>query len=320
MTDDPLRAVRERAAQIARRASHVRLALDSIDAYAETLEVSRTLCPELDPASHYVGHGEGTLAFILILDSINFGSGYFPHLRKLPGKSGYFTVATALTDHFRKRGPWSAAELAALTPRCCAQVLGQTMSAPVGELMRMYARALNDLGALLLRRHGGSFRELVKAADGSAVRLVQELIRMPLFNDVAQYDNVAVPFYKRAQLTAADLALAFNGEGPGAFNDLASLTIFADNLVPHVLRCDGLLVYEDPLSRTVDSGTLIPAGSAQEVEIRACAVHAVECLVTSLHQSGTDTTAMQLDYLLWNRGQGSAYKARPRHRTRTPFY
>jgi hypothetical protein len=30
---------------------------------------------------------------------------------------------------------------------------------------------------------------------------------------------------------------------------------------------------------------------------------------------------MQLDYLLWNRGQGQYYKqTKPRHRTRTVFY
>lgn len=320
MLTNPLQAVREGAAQIASRAAHVRLVADSIDAYAETLSVSRTDRPTLDPACHYIGHGEDTLAFVLTLDSINFGSGYFPYLRKLPGKSGYFTIATALTEHFRNHGPWRPTELAALTPRCCAEVFGQTMSEPVGELMRMYARALNDLGTLLLRYHGGSFGDLVATAEGSAARLVKELVRMPLFNDVSHYGTITVAFYKRAQLTAADLALAFNGEGPGAFNDLPSLTIFADNLVPHVLRCDGLLMYSDSLSNAVDSGTLIPSGSEQEIEIRACAVHAVECLVDSMRRSGRGTTAMQLDHLLWNRGQGSMYKARPRHRTRTPFY
>ena len=31
-------------------------------------------------------------------------------------------------------------------------------------------------------------------------------------------------------------------------------------------------------------------------------------------------TSMQLDYVLWNRGQQARYKAEPRHRTRTVFY
>jgi len=38
------------------------------------------------------------VAFFLTLDAINFGSGYFPHLGKRPGMSGYFTAAASLTD------------------------------------------------------------------------------------------------------------------------------------------------------------------------------------------------------------------------------
>ena len=44
-------------------------------------------------------------------------------------------------------------------------------------------------------------------------------------------------FFKRAQIAAADLALA----GIAPADDLGELTLFADNLVPHVLRVDGVL-------------------------------------------------------------------------------
>ena len=102
----------------------------------------------------------------------------------------------------------------------------------------------------------------------------------------------------------------------GHFVDLDRLTIFADNLVPHVLRVDGVVSYAPDLLARIEREELIPAGSAEEVEIRACAVHAVELIRNQLH----GVTSMQLDYLLWNRGQARAYKAQPRHRTRTVFY
>jgi hypothetical protein len=137
---------------------------------------------------------------------------------------------------------------------------------------------------------------------------------------VARYRGRDVPLYKRAQLLAADLAIAFGGTGPGAFDDLDRLTLFADNLVPHVLRVDGVLAYDDQLLRRIDAGELIPAGSLEETEIRAVAVHAVERLVPALRRLGAPVTARLLDYHLWNRGQGVHYKSRPRHRTRTIFY
>jgi hypothetical protein len=98
------------------------------------------------------------------------------------------------------------------------------------------------------------------------------------------------------------------------FHDLDRLTLFADNLVPHVLRVDGVLVYEPTLAARIDAGELLPPG-ADEREIRGCAVHACELLSERLGMS-----ARLIDTALWNRGQGARYKAVPRHRTRTVFY
>jgi hypothetical protein len=180
---------------------------------------------------------------------------------------------------------------------------------------------LNDLGAYLIRQFNGSFSAMIAAAGGSAEALVNILVSMPFFRDVALYKEQEVYFYKRAQLTAADLAIAFEGQGLGQFNDLEKLTIFADNLVPHVLHIDRVLVYEAALQERIDSGVSIPAGSPEEVEIRACAVQAVELLVQEFRKTGQEIRAMDLDYLLWNRGQEPHYKQiKPRHRTRTVFY
>ncbi len=290
--------------------------------YAASLPLDQAARPQHDPATHYLGRGGETVAFFLTLDTVNFGSGYFPHLRKRPGHSGYFTVAASLADAFRARGPFAAEELARLTAPDCAALFGQEDAAePIGELMRLFARALNDLGRFLLERFGGDFLRLVAAAEGSAERLAALLAEMAYFQDVEPYGAWQVPFYKRAQLAAADLAIAFGGEGPGRFGDLDRLTIFADNLVPHVLRVDGVLAYDEGLAARIDAGELVPAGSPEEVEIRACALHAVERMVGALRAAGRgDVTAMGLDYVLWNRGQQPHYKAQPRHRTRTVFY
>jgi hypothetical protein len=212
-------------------------------------------------------------------------------------------------------------ELCRLTPQDCAEVFGQDPSAPEpAELMQLFSRALGDLGGWLLERHAGCFRGAVEAAGRSAARLVEMLAAMPLYRDVARYGELELPFYKRAQLTAADLAAAFQGEGPGRFRDLHRLTLFADNLVPHVLRCEGVLVYANALAARIDAGDLLAAGSPEEIEIRAGAVHAVELCVERIAGAGGCATPQQLDSLLWHRGQRPELKARPRHRTRTPFY
>ncbi len=162
-------------------------------------------------------------------------------------------------------------------------------------------------------QHGGSFEAIARdAGGGSLAGLAAHLAGWPTWHDVSTHDGEPVPFWKRAQLAAADLHL--QGLAPG--DDVAALTLFADNLVPHVLRLDGVLAFEPELVARIEAGELIEHDSAEEVEIRACAVTAVERLV----QAHGATTATAVDYTLWLRGGEPRYKAVPRHRARTTAY
>jgi hypothetical protein len=176
--------------------------------------------------------------------------------------------------------------------------------------MALYARSLNDLGRHVGDR--GGFDALVASAQGSAASLVGELATWECFADTCSYDELTLPFLKRAQIVAADLHRA----GVAAFADLHQLTMFADNLVPHVLRLNGVLTFDPGLTERIDREELIEHGSPEEVEIRACAVHAVELIVAERPPA----TAAEIDQLLWLCGQQPFYKASPRHRSRTTAY
>ena len=314
--------VREAAATVAARARHVRLVAGALERFADALaDEASPGAPSGDPAHRGFGDDSLTVAFVVTLDAINFGSGWFPLLRKRAGRSGYFTVAGALEDHFRVHGAWSASALRELGAPQVARVLGQTGVDPaIDELMALFARSLNELGAFLERDYGGRFEALVGSAGGSAETLVASLVRMPFFRDVSRYQDLRVPFYKRAQLTVADLFHAFEGRGPGRFVDLDRLTIFADNLVPHVLRRAGVLVYDEALAARVDAGERLEAGSAEEVEIRALGVHAAELMVDRIRDRRPAASAYWLDWQLWHRGQAPEVKAHPRHRARSVYY
>ena len=138
-------------------------------------------------------------------------------------------------------------------------MLGQE---PDHELMALYAEALRDLGRFLRDRRA---LDVVAEAGGSAERLASMLAAgMPFFDDRG--------FWKRAQITPNDLALA----GVAEFSDLDRLTIFADNLVPHVLRVDGVLRYDPALAARIDAGELLPPGE-EEREIRAARCTRASC-------------------------------------------
>ena len=319
--EDIFDRIRTAAAEVARRATFVRLVDARIAPYAASLAAAGLPTPVYDTAHHAQGSIAETVAFQLTLDAVNFGSGYFPHLRKRPGMSGYLTVASSLKERWDRQGPLTGTDLRAMTANDCAVLFGQEgNSGPAQELMGLFAEALNDLGTWLGGRYDDDPLGPIEDAGHSAARLIELVSEMPFFRDVSTYRGHEVPLYKRAQILITDLAIAFDEQDPGSFHDLDRLTIFADNLVPHVLRVDGVLAYEDEILTRIERGELIPAGSPEEIEIRAVALHAVERIAAELDASGISATARELDYLLWNRGAGAAYKALPRHRTRTVFY
>lgn len=256
---------------------------------------------------------------MVVLDAVNFGSGYFPHLRRRDGRSGYFHVARALTERWEER-PLDAAEMSSMSPEACAAIFGQPRVGPAFELMTLFASALTALGAHLLERYEGSPAELIAESGGSAERLAGLLAAIPFYDDVHGWHGRPVPLYKRAQITPSDLSLALGARGLGEFGDLDRLTIFADNLVPHVLRVDGVLELDPILLERIEREELLISGSVEEVELRACAVHAAELVLAELRAAGRPLRALDLDNLLWNRGQGPEYKARPRPRCRCVYY
>jgi hypothetical protein len=305
-----LEEIRETCAAVAAQASQVQIVASRLEPYADELARAERV-PDHDPGRMRLDSVDDTVAFVLALDAINFGSGWFPVLRKRSGMSGYHTIAST----FREHGAPSAEWLASATAASCCALFGQDPDGEGAELMARFAEAWNQLGRLLLERYDGSATALVATADHSAAALVGLLRDASYFEDRRHYRGIDVAFYKRAQIVAADLHLALDGAGPGRFDDLDRLTIFADNLVPHVLRVDGVLDLDAELGRRIDAGDLLAEGSEEEVELRAGAVHAVE-LLTSV----TGSTAADLDNLLWNRGQGPTYKAVPRPRCRTVSY
>jgi len=198
-------AVREACRTVAEQSRHVRINVEAIGRYAEGLPAAADV-PALDPVAHLTeGDPETGAAFMLCVDAINFGSGWWPTVRKRPGRSGYLTMASGLADRFRARGPWTAGELAQIEAGELAEVLDQD---PGHEVLPLFAAALRDLGSNVRDDAGGSFLRIVTDAGGSAVALATRLAGWDCFFDVSRYAGQDVPFFKRAPLTAADLQAA----------------------------------------------------------------------------------------------------------------
>src|SRR3954469_2663475 len=145
LTDD----IRAAAARVAGEAGSVQIDQDALERYARELPAHSPPAPDLEGADD-----ETCAAFSLQLNAINFGSGWFPTIRKPEGLSGFRTMEAAL----RRRGPWTAAELRELTRDVVAQTFGQD---PEHVLMGHFTRHLNELG----RRVDSSFLGFTRSHD-----------------------------------------------------------------------------------------------------------------------------------------------------------
>jgi hypothetical protein len=313
-------ALREGFAFVAAQAENVYIDNTRLAAFTAVLP-SKPPGNVLDVTHHYVGRPEDTAAYILTLDAINFGSGYRPHLVdegwQMVGNSLYFTISTRLKEWYEQRGPLSARKLGEAEPDLVASILGLDVSKKwSAEFAGICALNMQELGGLIGDGFDGYFTGLIEEAHGSAAYVVETLSRLPNYRDVHSYKGRDVAFLKRAQITAADLHIAFARLGKTLFDDIDRLTMFPDNAVPHALHVEGVLAYAPGLSSRIASGHEIASGAAEEVEIRACAAHAVELIAA---QKGIK--AMDVDHILWHRSEEDPrYSASPTHRTISRFY
>lgn len=289
--------------------------------------------PEWDDRLHYRGTPIDTAGWVLVLDTLNFcfwAQGDDPSVRwrvTWRGKTynGYDALAAALHRAVVDDGiaVWDGSWLHVLTDADVRHLLRGDEGCPPIPLLDARIGNLRELGSVLEGRHAG---ELVAAAQGSAIRLVHTVVeQLPSFRDVARWERpggetIEVAFLKRAQILAADVAGALAGTELAIADGLDQLTAFADYKVPQVLRQIGMLRYQPGLAARIHRLERIPAGSPEEVTIRAATVQACDLLVSEVQRLDRETTASEIDWRLWTLGQSLPGEAEPYHRTVTIFY
>jgi hypothetical protein len=280
----------------------------------------------LGPAPYHFCDSTGATAeWLFLLDTVNHC--FWPDAGSSPWTveynnevlSGYWALAASLKRAMEEGfSIHRATTLAELDSQTLAHIFRGRGKIP---LLEERVRNLRQAGQVLLDRFQGSFIYLLEEVGGSATKLVDLLAKeFSSFNDTADYSNRKVYFYKRAQLLVHDLWCTFSGQSWGNFVDLENLTAFADYKLPQVLRHLSILQYKPQLADLIQNLVPIPAGSPEEVEIRAATVWAVELLRQKLTHHGFRVNSPHLDNWLWHLGQEDAYRALPYHRTRTIFY
>jgi hypothetical protein len=182
-------------------------------------------------------------------------------------------------------------------------------------------QCLHEVGRVLEQQFDGSFRNVLTQAHGDALALADLIVGSFLgFDDRTNYQGKPVGFYKRAQLNSKMISDALAANGQPELHNLNRLTAFADYKIPQILRNLGIIKYSPELADKIDSYQLILKDSADEVEIRAATVWAVELIKEQLQTKYNFVTAAHVDSMLWNRSQSKIKDQKPYHRTLTTAY
>ncbi|KAH8290164.1 hypothetical protein KR054_000617 [Drosophila jambulina] len=282
---------RESGAYIVENAKHVRVLPAGIEKLSQEilkalkekrLSVENFSQHELHPDPDPSQAEEYTQAadWVFVLDTLNFcfwtPNNYTKY--KVDGYTGYFALCAAV-----KRAIKEGVDI--ISPKFYSEIDLQTLEnifrSDDGEtkipLIKQRLESLHEVGKVLLEKYDGRFENVIKAADKSAVRLLELIVEeFPCFRDQAEFAGKRVSILKRAQILVGDIWCCYKAQGLGFFHDIDKITMFADYRIPQVLVHFGSLEYTKELMDFLKSDTILENGDPREVEIRGASIYIIE--------------------------------------------
>jgi hypothetical protein len=114
--------------------------------------------------------------------------------------------------------------------------------------MYLVGSLFSEVSKVLIDKFSGSFVPCLQSCDHNAQKLLNIVLdNFECYNDVAELHGQRVAILKRAQILVSDLWALFEGQGLGRFDDVESLTMFADYRVPQSLQYFGIFEYSTEL-------------------------------------------------------------------------
>jgi hypothetical protein len=297
---------------------HVSIDTDRLDAFVERLRTREFPFPDwrapvlIDESEYGV---ETVFDFFLVGNSLNFAFDDFATGETFEttyaGESwigGYALWASLTRAMETGLDITDGAVLRELTLDQTRRMFSAKQSIPFLEDRH---RILTNLGTRLCERLDGHFHSEFSPEgdhhsydDGSGI--IEFLTReFPgAYADTREYNGRTVYFDKEAKLSIGMVQGRFRDSPEYTIADCDEMTIFADYLIPALLRDNGIFEYSDELARAVDSRRLLPEGGQMEVEIRIATILTGERLLDRINSTRSDPiNGLHLDQALWRTGR-----------------
>jgi len=256
------------------------------------------------------------LTYLIILGALNFC--FWPNKWQTKYKnkiySDYFSLSLRLKRMFEENKNNDLNYLRKISFSGFEKFLGKNC-----PLLEKRYEIFKSLIEILIKKYPQPTKFVLSANHSAKILLEKIYCELPYFDDISFYKTRKIYFLKKAQILIADIYGAFKGKDIGYFKDLNYLTCFPDYLLPKILTHYEILKYSKDLEEKIKNKKLIPAGSSEEVEIRANTVWAIEILKNYLNKLGLKIRSFELDWYLWNKAERLKSKL-PHHLTKTIYY
>eukprot|EP01117_Protostelium_nocturnum_P015076 TRINITY_DN5801_c0_g1_i3.p1 TRINITY_DN5801_c0_g1~~TRINITY_DN5801_c0_g1_i3.p1 ORF type:complete len:303 (+),score=105.23 TRINITY_DN5801_c0_g1_i3:87-995(+) len=227
---------------------------------------------------------ESTLDWIFLVDTLNFcfwnppGNPLYSINYRGKNWTGYWTLPASIDLALEEGIPVTSAQwMSQCNDQSILRLFKSDENGTDVPQLSLRLQVINETGKVLLERFGGKFSNCVKEAGKSAQKLLRLIVdNFPSYRDEALFHGKRVCLYKRAQILIGDIWACFEGRKWGEFEDIDSLTMFADYRVPQILVAFNLISYSESLLQYLKEGKLLSSGDAREVEIRGNSILAVE--------------------------------------------
>ncbi|XP_030753727.1 LOW QUALITY PROTEIN: queuosine salvage protein-like [Sitophilus oryzae] len=245
------------------------------------------------------------LDWLFVVDTLNFCFWNYDDAEgwKVEGYTGYFALCATINRALKEK-------VDILNPKFYSTISEEQLKKIFRSdtkveipLLAERLKCLHEVGAVLQENFESSFDNVVKKAQNSAKSLLNLIIsNFKCFQDEALFESKQVSFYKRAQILVGDVWACFKGEGTGYFKDIDEITMFADYRIPQTLLWYGVFEYNNELLKKLESNAVLKNGDREELEIRACSIHAVELLKDYANKrlETKKINSILIDHFLWD--------------------
>lgn len=278
--------------------------------------------PDWSEEVFYSGSFEDTVNFIFLINTLNFSfwsdndKPKWFNIFNGNTYTGSFALFSALNNAVSNGYElFNPKYLKSISRTDLKQILEKYEEMPMFEER---LKILSEIGKNLYDKQLNSFFDIYKMSDNSAIKLIRSIIDIfPSFNDSYIYQDTEYNFLKRAQLIPAMIYSKYQNDK--LFNDIDSMTVFADYRVPQTIRKLGLIEYSEDLSNKIENNIYIDEGSEEELEIRLSSVQ-VGLKIKEYVSKDKYINSLHIDYFLWKTGKEILNPDYDFHRTRTIYY